>query len=192
MRTLTMTCALLLAATTTTAAQMRTDRWLEIRPSAGAVLPTGAQRDLFDDAASFALQTAWAQSRNFHIVGSFAWVPTNHKFANVSDPDVNVYQYDVGAELSLIRSLGAEWEFKPFVGMGVGGRTYDYDAASLGRSTRMAGYGTLGLEFQRGVTALRVEARDYLYRFHDPIRNDNLTRNDVALAAGVAYHAWRH
>jgi hypothetical protein len=192
MRTLVITCVLLLTAATAAVAQMRTQRWLEIRPTAGAMLPTGDQRDMFDDAASFALQTAWAQSRNLHIVGSFAWIPTNHKFTGVSDPDVNLFQYDVGAEISMVRPMGERWDFRPFVGAGIGGRTYDYDAASLERKTSLAGYGTLGLEFQRGVAALRLEARDYLYQFKDPIQNENFTRNDVGLAVGVAYHIGRH
>ena len=189
MRTLILTGMLLVGASAVSA-QMQPQRFLEIRPAAGAVLPTGDQRDLFDDAASFGLQTAFEVKPSLHLVATFGWTPVNQKFSNV-DPDVNVFSYDVGAEFNLVVPMGQKWEWKPFVGAGVGGRTYDYDASTLGSHTCTAGYATLGTEFQYGVTALRLEARDYLYCYNDPVADENLTRNDIALSVGVAFHVGR-
>ncbi|HSR41416.1 MAG TPA: hypothetical protein VLL48_04585 [Longimicrobiales bacterium] len=192
MRTLILTCAALLTTASTAAAQARQAmpgrHFLELRPTAGAVMPTGDQRDVVEDAAAMGLQLAWEQKPNLHFVASFGWSPANHKFAGVTDNDVQVFQYDVGAEFNLIRPLGEAWELKPFLGLGVGGRTYDYDEATFDTNTCQAGYATVGTEFQRGAAALRLEARDYLYCFDDPVLDESQTRNDVALSVGVAYH----
>lgn len=193
MRTLILTCALLTIPAIGSAqlARPARPRALEIRPTAGAVVPTGDQRDVMDDAAAFGLQLGWELKPALHLVGSFGWSPTHHALA-VVDHGVDVFHYDVGAEFNLIRSMGPRWDLKPFLGFGVGGRTYAYDASTLDTGTCQAGYATVGTEFQRGDMALRLEARDVLYCFKDPVQEKNLTRNDVALSMGVAYHVRRH
>jgi hypothetical protein len=186
MRTLILTGAFLVTASAASA-QMRPQRFLEIRPEAGAMIPTSHQRDLFDDAASIGLQTAYELKPSLHLVASFGWMPAKHKLATL-DKDVNVFSYDVGAEFNLIIPMGERWELKPFLGLGAGARTYDYDAPSLGTHTSPAGYATGGTEFQRGITALRLELRSYLYEYDHPVRDEKLTRNDLALSVGVAFH----
>src|SRR6266540_4264727 len=172
--------ATLLAGATTLSAQARTIR-PEIRPFAGAVIPTGDQRNLFLDAPMVGVQTAVELKPSLHVVGTFAWVP--------AQDNVNIFKYDVGVELGFVQPIGGSWELRPFIGAGVGGRTYAYQASTLSDKTCTAGYGALGTEFQLARTALRLEARDNVYCFRSPVAGvSSQTRNDIGLAFGVAYH----
>lgn len=160
----------------------------ELRPFVGAYLPTGAQRDLFKDASLFGIQGALEVKPTFHLLGTFSWVPVHDKFSGF-DENVNVFAYDVGTEFGMIHSLGSGWELKPFLGLGVGARTYAYKASGLSNNTCAAGYGALGSEFQFDKVALRFEARDNVFCYRSPIAGvATATRNDVGLAFGFAYH----
>lgn len=176
---------------TTAASAQELPRFLELRPLVGAYVPTGTQRDYFDDAALYGLQAAWEYRPTLHFVGSFTWSPGHDSFVAVDDA-VNLFQYDVGAEFNLVRDIGNGWQFKPFLGLGVGGRTYNYDAVDLATNTFVAGYGVFGTEFQYGVVAIRLEGRDYLSAFKDPMIGGNKTRNDMGFSLGLAYHIGRH
>lgn len=160
----------------------------EIRPFMGASIPTGSQRDFFNDAPIFGLQGAVELKPTLHLVGTFGWTPGQNTYVLTRD-NVNVFEYDVGLELGMVRPLGGKWELKPYAGIGGGARTYTYQAAGLADKTCAAGYGALGTEFQIGNTALRVEGRDNVFCFRSPIAGQNSrTRNDIRLTAGVAYH----
>ena len=189
MRTILIAAGLLTIGTAVSA--QNPTRFLELRPAVGAYLPTGAQRDYFDDAAIYGLQAALEYRPTVHFVGSFSWSPGHNNFVTVDDR-VNMFQYDIGAEFNLVRSLGAGWDIKPFLGAGIGGRTYNYDAIGLATNTRVAGYGVLGTEFQYGIAAIRLEARDYVSSFKDPFVDEFEARNDIGLSLSVAYHIGRH
>jgi Outer membrane protein beta-barrel domain len=187
MRWTALTTGVLVAGATALSAQAPQPA-LELRPFVGAYIPTGAQRDLFRDAPMFGVQAAVEIKEYLHVLGSFAWAPDENKY-QVTGDNVGIYQYDVGAELGFVQALGANWQLKPFIGVGGGARTYDFEARSLPTKTCAAGYGAIGTEFQVGRTALRLEARDYVFCYRSPIAGvDSKTRNDVRLAAGVAYH----
>lgn len=159
----------------------------ELRPFVGAYLPTGAQADLFKGASLFGLQGALEVEPTFHLLGTFSWVPAHNKFTGF-DENASIFAYDVGAEFGTLYPLGSGWELKPFLGLGVGARTYTYKAPGLSTNTCAAGYGALGSEFQVDKVALRFEARDNLFCYRDPIDGVSKTRNDVGLALGLAYH----
>jgi hypothetical protein len=159
----------------------------ELRPFVGAYVPTGAMRDDFKAATMLGAQVALEVNRNFHVLGTAGWAHGHNKFGLGSDR-TNIWQYDAGVEANLVRSLAATWLFRPFVGVGAGGRTYDYRVDGVKTQTCTAGYGTVGSELQTGAVALRVEARDYLTCFKSPLTGKNRTRNDLGLSLGVAYH----
>lgn len=189
MRRILIAAGLLLAGTAVSAQEL--PRFLELRPLVGAYVPTGQQRDWFDDAAIYGLQAALEYRPTLHFVGSFMWSPGHDNFVAIDDA-VNLFQYDVGAELNLVRDLGKGWELKPFLGLGVGGRTYNYDSIDLATNTFFAGYGVVGTEFQYGVVAIRLEGRDYVSGFEDPMIGGTETRNDMGFSLGLAYHIGRH
>ena len=169
-------------------AQTPNTQWIELRPYVGASIPTGTQRDFFTEEPMFGLQAAFEVKPTFHVVGSFGWIPADAKYA-VTNAEVDVLQYDLGVEFSVVRSMGGKWLLKPFAGLGAGARSYVFAADELNNKTCLAGYGALGTEFQLGRTALRFEARDNVFCYRSPIVGiESKTRNDVALALGVAYH----
>lgn len=160
----------------------------EIRPFAGAIIPTGDQRDLFLDAPMAGVSVAFEVRPTFHVLGTFGWVAGQNKYP-VAQNNVNIYMYTVGAELGFVKPLAGRWELRPFLGAGVGGRTYAYQGIGLDNQTCTAGYGALGTEFQLARTALRLEARDNLFCFKSPVAGvSSKTRNDIGLSLGVAYH----
>ena len=135
----------------------------------------------------FGVQAELEVRPTLHLLGSFGWAPAQNKY-QVADDDVNILQYDAGVEFDLVRPMGGGWQFKPFLGMGAGARTYLYGDDELSNKTCFAGYGALGTEFQIGRTALRLEGRDNVFCYRSPIGGDSKTRNDVGVAFGVAYH----
>src|SRR5215216_5707696 len=97
MRRTMLAAAALIAGATAVAAQEPGAK-AEVRPFVGASIPTGTQRDLFNDAPVFGLQGAVQLKPNFHVVGTFGWVPGQNQFVSTRD-NVNIFQYDVGLEL---------------------------------------------------------------------------------------------
>jgi hypothetical protein len=156
----------------------------EIRPYVGAYIPTGDQRDVFKDAILVGAQGSYRFTPALAVTATAGWSPTEDRLKQ----DVDLWQYDIGAELRAPAWLqGESWDFSPFVGLGVGGRTYDYrDLDNVDAKTNVAGYGALGGEFGFGQFGLRIEARDYISRF-EPLTGtgDAKTRNDVSVAAGL-------
>jgi hypothetical protein len=169
------------------AAQTPSEPKGEVRPFVGASIPTGELRDAYASKPILGLQGAVQVTPTFHLVSSFGWVPSKAKYA-VANRDVNVFQYDGGVELGLMRQMG-RWQFKPFLGLGAGARTYLYSSPQLTDRTCLSGYGTVGSELQVGRTAVRLEARDNVFCYKSPMLGEaSKTRNDVGLALGVAYH----
>jgi hypothetical protein len=159
----------------------------EIRPYVGAYVPTGDQRDLLKDAVLVGAQASWRAIPRLAVTGTFGWAPSKDRL-RPGDETLDVYQYDVGAEARAPSWFGtASWDFTPFVGLGVGGRTYNYrDLDNIDSKTNVAGYGALGGEAGFGRVGLRLEARDYVSRF-EPLTGsgDATTRNDLTFAAGL-------
>jgi hypothetical protein len=166
------------------AAQSSSAGNFEIRPYVGAYIPTGDQREVFTDAILVGAQGSYRFTRALAVTATVGWSPTE----DAGRETVDLLQYDIGAELRAASWLqGESWDFSPFVGLGVGGRTYDYrDLDDVDAKTNVAAYGALGGEFGFGRLGLRIEGRDYVSRFEPLTGNgETKTRNDVAVAAGL-------
>lgn len=158
----------------------------ELRPYAGAYIPTGDQRDLLKDAVLVGGQLSWTFIPQLAVTGTFGWSPSKDRLTG-GEPKLDLFQYDLGAEARAPKWLGgAAWDFTPFVGLGLGGRTYDYRDLDVSSKTDFDGYGALGGQLGFGRLGLRLEARDYVSQFK-PLTGtgDNATRNDVTVAAGL-------
>jgi hypothetical protein len=159
---------------------------LEVRPFAGAFLPTGPARTDLKSALLAGAQVSARLVPQLAVTGTFAWTPNNDRTL-VGEPTLDVYQYDLGLEARGAGWFeGDGWDFTPFVGVGGGGRTYDYRNIGVGSTTDVDGYGAVGGELGYGRLGLRVEARDYISQFH-PLNGIGLTtnHNDVDVAAGL-------
>ena len=201
-RTLVPTAALLLAAATgpaSAAAQQvpGLGRGIEIRPFAGALVPTGDQRDLLEDAVLTGVQLGYRFGPRLSVVGTAAWSPSTDRStwgptnSPYRDQDVDLFQYDLGLEGRLPGAFGTpSVAVTPFASIGAGGRTYDYrHVESVDAETHVVGFVGLGTEIgpRSGWWAVRLEARDYVGAFKG-LRGeltDREARNDVVLAAGL-------
>ena len=161
-------------------------RALELRPFVGAYVPTGDQRDLLEDAVLVGAQASYRVTPAFAVTGTVGWSPSTDRIT-AGDQTLDVLQYDVGAELRAPDwYAGGAVTFSPFVGIGVGGRTYSYRDLDADSRTDVAGYGAIGGDLGFGRWGLRLEARDYVSRFEPLVgTGDAATRNDVTIAAGL-------
>jgi hypothetical protein len=154
-----------------------------IRPIVGAYVPTGDQRDFLKDAVLAGVQGSLNFGTNFAVTGSFGWSPSKDKLTP-GDQKIDAYQYDLGLEVRTPDAyLGG---ITPFVGAGLGGRTYSYRDLNVDSKTNFDGYGAVGVDIGLGRVGARIEARDYVSRFQ-PLtgRGDTNTRNDIGLFAGL-------
>lgn len=154
-----------------------------IRPFVGAYIPTGEQRESLKDAVLLGAQASWNVNPGVALTGSFGWAPSKDKVV-AGDQTLDAFQYDVGIEARSSSLSNAQ--ISPFIGAGIGGRTYNYRDLDVESKTNFDGYGALGFDVSAGPVALRVEGRDYVSRFQ-PLTGggETRTRNDVALLAGV-------
>ena len=160
----------------------------EIRPYAGALVPMGNQRDVIKDAVLTGAQVAVEAADAFHLVGTFGFAGPSFRQQFPSGGHVHIYQGDVGGELFRNVSMADDWKFRPFLGAGVGVRTYDLTEVN-GSKSYFTGYGALGAEFQLSKVAIRFEGRDYMTRFKGLDGNLSAkTRNELALTGGLALH----
>ena len=161
----------------------------ELRPYVGAFIPTGDQRDLLKDAVLVGGQASWRLAPALALTGTVGWTPSKDKIS-AGNQTLDIVQYDLGVEARAAGLTGGEsWNFTPFAGVGLGGRTYSYRDLNVDSKTDFDGYGAVGGEFGLGRVGLRIEARDYVSRFK-PLTGsgENTTRNDIALAAGLTIH----
>lgn len=179
----------LLCMSSASAAQQDGDVRAEIRPYAGALIPTGDHRSDFRTSTTLGLQGALEASKYIHLVANVAWTRGHAKYATFSDDLTYVWHYDLGAEFNA-RFETDLFLVRPFVGLGAGLRTYDYQALGQSARTCATGYGAIGTELEMGSIALRAEGRDYLNCFESPIYRTKTTRNDLLLVLGFAYHLW--
>ena len=154
-----------------------------IRPILGAYVPTGDQREFLKDAVLAGAQASLNFGSNFAVTGSFGWAPSKDKIT-AGDQKIDAYQYDVGLEVRTPEVfLGG---VTPFVGAGVGGRTYSYRDLNVDSKTNVDGYGSVGVDVGVHRVGVRIEARDYVSRFQ-PLSGggDTKTRNDIGVFAGL-------
>ena len=180
--------AALLTAASGAMAQNASPVRLELRPFAGRYVPAGSQADDFKTAAAYGLQSALELSSNMHVLASVGWTDGRSKIPALSNDVARMWQYDVGAEFNGVGELGYSWLFRPFVGVGAGARTYNYEASGANANTCTSGYAALGTEFQRKMIAFRLESRGYVTCFKSPLTGQTKNRSDGLFSFGLAYH----
>jgi hypothetical protein len=187
-----LTVSLMAVAALATSPQLRAQESMtigafELRPLVGAFIPTGSMRNEFRDAMLVGIQGGFEFSSDIHLLLGGFWSRNDTHASVVGSKQADIWQFDAGVEANLIRSMGRDWFFRPFVGGGLGMRTYDYTATASSNQC-FAGYAAVGAEAQRFEGAFRLEARNYVSCYESPVTGLKKTRNDVGLTLGFVYH----
>jgi hypothetical protein len=159
---------------------------VHVAPYVGAFVPTGKLRDVLDDSVLTGVSVSVDATEFISFVGSFAWAPTEVK--DLSNATLDLFQYDVGIQGQYPLRLSGEWFARPFLGAGVGARTYHYRDLDIGKETDFVGYFSAGGTFAYRKLEMSLTARDYISHYEGlGLRADDLnqTRNDLALFASI-------
>jgi hypothetical protein len=185
---------ILLSSTRTSTAQTSAPqpRTWELRFTSGALVPTGNQRNSLKDAQISAAQVSWLVRPSLAVTGTFGWA-RSRDLMSVDTPKLDVFTSDLGVE-----ARPAQWfaecaaTFSPFVGLGVGARSYNYRNLDVDATNNLAGYGTVGGELGIGRVGLRLEARNYVTGFKPLVgAGKSESRNDVVIMAGLRFDRQR-
>lgn len=181
---------LFITAARTTGAQTAPDQKsrFEFLVSSGTLVPTGAPRNAIKRADQTTAQLSYLVRPNVAITTSFGWA-RSRDLATVDDPKLDVFTYDVGAEVRANRRQASRTvTFTPFVGVGAGARSYNYRSLDVGATHNLAAYGSVGGELGYRRVRLRLEARDYVSGFKPlAVAGTAGRRNDVAVMVGFRF-----
>jgi len=165
---------------------------VELRPFVGAYVPAGRHADLLRTGALVGVQGARDVNHYLSVVGTVAWLPNEDKTTSF-DAAVDLYAYDLGAEVGSSKSLWNGAVLRPFLGLGLGGRSFGYRNREPQPQHEPASYAALGGQLRvvrvgRRHVHLRVEARGYATGFKGLTGElaRTQTRNDVTIATGLA------
>jgi hypothetical protein len=162
----------------------RQSRW-QLIVNEGKLLPTGEMRDVLSRANLTAAKLFYSVHPAVAVTTTLGWA-RSRDIATEDDPKLDVFTYDVGAEVRAPQLALGGVTFRPMLGAGAGGRSYNYRSLDVDAAHNLAGYGSAAAEFGYRRARLRIEARDYVTRFK-PLTGigSSSTRNDVAVTAGV-------
>jgi len=166
-------------------AESKTPRWSFLVPS-GALVPTGAQSQTIKRANLSAVQLAYVARPTFAVTSTVGWA-RSRDIATAGDPKLDVFTYDVGAEVRAPQWLvGNGMTFSPFAGAGAGGSSYNYRKLDVDATHNVAGYLSAGGELGVRRVGVRLEARDYVAGFK-PLTGAGAPRtgNDVVVMVGL-------
>jgi hypothetical protein len=176
------TLASTLSAQTAAIQPAPTQRHWELLVPSGALMPTGGQRDAIRSANMSAVQLSYVPKPAVAITSMFGWA-RSRDVATAGSPKLDVFTYDLGAELRAPRWKSS---ITTFAGAGLGGRSYNYRKLDIGATHNLAAYASVGGEMGIRRLRLRLEARDYVSGFK-PLAGAGASRtgNDVVVMAGL-------
>ena len=131
----------------------------EARLTGGAFLPAGTQRDHLKSSHLTAAQVSWLVRPSLAVTTTIGWA-RSRSLLIADTPKLDVLSADMGLEYRM-KDIGGRVSFAPFVGAGVGGRSYNSRARQVASANEFTGYAALGGELGVGRVGLRVEARGY-------------------------------
>jgi hypothetical protein len=161
----------------------------ELLASSGALVPTGAQREVLKDAPLSTAQLSYVVRSRVAVTTTVGWARSRDLVAE-GDPKLSVFTYDVGVEARARRSPQAGSEgltVTPFAGVGAGGRSYNHRTLDRDATHALAGYAAVGGEFGAGRVRLRLEARDYVTGVKRLDGGGPAAWNDLVVTAGVRF-----
>ena len=159
-------------------------KW-EFSVNSGRLFSAGTQPKVVKGADYTAAQLAYVLRPNLAITGSLGWA-RSRDISVTASPKLDIFTYDIGAEArGNQRSLGSGISFSPFVGAGLGARSYSYRNLAVETANRPAGYVSAGGEFGYHRIRLRLEVRDYVSAFKPLNGRGQEVRNDMTVMVGI-------
>lgn len=140
-------------------------RTTQLSPLLGVLIPTGHQRVILDDGVLIGLTASLDVHRNVALVGAFGWAQTAGHGLTLRSATLDVAQYDLGVQGQLPIELADGQTLKPFLGAGVGGRTYRFRDLHVEAETDLVGYYALGVSLECRPLVISATARNYLSDF---------------------------
>ena len=150
-------------------------------------MPTGAQRNVIKRGQLSAAQLTYVVRPALALNATLGWARTRDIATN-GDPKLDVFTYDVGAELRANRwNANRAVTFRPFAGVGAGARSYNYRKLDVDGTHNASAYGSIGGEIGVRRVRVRLEARDYVSAFKplSGAAGATATRNDVVVMGGL-------
>jgi outer membrane protein W len=180
------------AQTTQTSAETQTAarpkaRWEFLVPS-GTAAPVATKGHAIKRGNLIAVQASYLVRPNLAVTSTLGWIRSRDLGA-AGSPKLDVYTYDLGAEVRAASfALGSRASFKPFAGVGVGVRSYNYRSLPVDATHNPGAYVGVGGELGVRRVRLRLEVRDYVTGFTSLDGSGRShTRNDVVVMAGVRF-----
>jgi hypothetical protein len=158
----------------------------ELRLEGGAWYPTGPLADDLKTAGTVGAAASWTFSPGWSALVSASWTPSQDKDPGGS-MHVNIYQYDVGVEWSAKTGEIYVWDLSPFLGAGLGGRTYSPQRVTLPSQDVFDGYIGAGLSFAYRQSTWRIGVRDYVSGWNGIMKTKPTTGNDFAVIGGIGF-----
>jgi opacity protein-like surface antigen len=149
--------------------------------------PVTIRDGAFDDAWTLGVNAGFRINERWGIEGMFSWLPTSLTSGSGAAQDVDGYMYG----LTGLFYVPIEGRVKPFLGVGVGGETFNYASPDIDSHTDWMGNVVGGLYLGiTDMTGLRLEARDCFARFDSGVPNvSNAWENDLMLTLGVSFRS---
>lgn len=149
--------------------------------------PLVLQESSFDHAWTLGVHTGVRFDERWALEGMFSWIPTSISASSglPAAADVNGFMYG----LTGLFYLPVEGRVVPFLGLGVGAETFDYDIEGVENETEWMGNVAAGLHIELGEKlGLRLEARDCFARFHSGVSGiANGWENDLMTTVGLSF-----
>jgi hypothetical protein len=162
-------------------------RTWEFNLTSGALVPTGALRETVKNASVSAAQLSYVIVPSVAVTSTFGW-GRSRDLSTVNDPKLDVFTYDIGLEGRAPRIGEKAIGFSPFVGLGAGGRSYNYRSLAIDATHNLAAYAAMGGEIAVPHVRLRLEVRDNVAGFK-PLSGSGRseTANDLVAMLGVRF-----
>lgn len=156
----------------------------ELLMPTGTFTPKGAHDEDLKRANLTAVQLSYGLRPDLVLTSTVGWART-HATGLGADAKLDMFTYDIGAECRIPRRVGdGRFNVKPFTGLGVGARSYNYRDIDAATTHNLAAYAAAGGEIGLAKVRVRLEVRNYM-TWLNPAGTDNVRRNDVAFMAGV-------
>lgn len=158
----------------------------DLRLEGGGWVPTGALSGDLKASGIVGVSAGWNYAHDWTAVVAAYWSPSEDKAVS-GGMQVNIYQYDVGLEWSTRMNSIAQWDVSPFLGAGVGNRSYSPKRATEPEQESIDGYVTAGLAFNAEQATWRFGVRDYVSGWKGIMKTQSGTGNDLVILAGIGF-----